>query len=97
MNAVSAIGTARPLWPSAAPSDSESGASFSQVLGEYLQQVNRLQLDAEAKTRQLVAGEDIELHQVMLAAQKAEIALELTQTLRNKVIEAYQEIMRMQV
>lgn len=72
-------------------------AGFSQVLGEYLQEVNRLQLDAEAKTRQLLAGENIELHQVMLAAQKAELALELTQTLRNKVIEAYQEIMRMQV
>jgi len=49
------------------------------------------------KTRLLITGEEIELHQVMLAAQKAELALELTLTVRNKVVEAYQEIMRMQV
>ena len=43
------------------------------------------------KTRLLITGEEIELHQVMLAAQKAELALELTLTVRNKVVEAYQK------
>jgi len=71
--------------------------SFGQVLVAALNDVNELQLDAQEKTRLLLAGEEIELHQVMLAAQKAELALELTQTIRNKVVEAYQEIMRMQV
>ena len=71
--------------------------SFQDVLASALEEVNRLQLDARDKTRVLVAGGDIELHEVMLAAQKAEQALELTQTVRNKVVEAYQEIMRMQV
>lgn len=71
--------------------------SFQGVLASALEEVNRLQLDAQAKTGVLVAGGDIELHEVMLAAQKAELALELTQTVRNKVVEAYQEIMRMQV
>jgi flagellar hook-basal body complex protein FliE len=70
---------------------------FRQVLSKALTEVNRLQQDAEQKTRLLLTGEQIELHQVMLAAQKAELALELTQTIRNKVVEAYQEIMRMQV
>ncbi|HHY92282.1 MAG TPA: flagellar hook-basal body complex protein FliE [Firmicutes bacterium] len=95
------LGVTNATWPlqpvGEALNHAGPGMSFGQVLGEYLQEVNQLQLDAVDKTRQLVAGEDIELHQVMLAAQKAEIALELTQTVRNKVVEAYQEIMRMQV
>ncbi|NLY50990.1 MAG: flagellar hook-basal body complex protein FliE [Firmicutes bacterium] len=83
------------LGLSAASGKPEQG--FRDLLAASLNEVNRLQLDAEDKTRQLISGEDIELHQVMLAAEKASLALELTQTLRNKVIEAYQEIMRMQV
>ncbi|NLG86247.1 MAG: flagellar hook-basal body complex protein FliE [Firmicutes bacterium] len=70
---------------------------FQNVLASALEEVNRLQLDAQGKTRILVAGGDIELHEIMLAVQKAELALELTQTVRNKVVETYQEIMRMQV
>ncbi|MDK2882714.1 MAG: flagellar hook-basal body complex protein FliE [Bacillota bacterium] len=98
MNGVVAAGAT--TFPSALsrPFEQESpGTSFGEVLGQYLKEVNRLQLDAEGKMRQFLAGQDIELHQVILAAEKATLALELTQTLRNKVIEAYQEIMRMQV
>ncbi|MDK2855150.1 MAG: flagellar hook-basal body complex protein FliE [Bacillota bacterium] len=83
--------------PSRPAEQGTAGTSFGAVLGRYLEEVNQLQLDAEAKTRQFLAGQDIELHQVILATEKAALALELTQTLRNKVIEAYQEIMRMQV
>lgn len=71
--------------------------SFRVVLASALEEVNRLQLDAQDKTGVLVGGGNVELHEVMLAVQKAELALELTQTVRNKVVEAYQEIMRMQV
>ena len=77
-------------------SEDRSG-SFREVLATALEEVNGLQLDAQEKTRLLITGEEIELHQVMLAAQKAELALELTLTVRNKVVEANQEIMRMQV
>ena len=75
----------------------DQGKDFQTVLASALEEVNRLQLDAHDKTRLMVAGGDIEVHEVMLAVQKAELALELTQTVRNKVVEAYQEIMRMQV
>lgn len=71
--------------------------SFYDTLAHALEEVNDLQLNAQNKTRLLIAGRDIELHQVMLAVQKAELALELTQTVSNKAVEAYQEIMRMQV
>lgn len=94
---VAARATTFPSAPFSPTEQNTPGMSFGAVLGQYLKEVNQLQLDAEAKTRQFLAGQDIELHQVILAAEKATLALELTQTLRNKVIEAYQEIMRMQV
>ena len=48
-------------------------------------------------TNKLINGENVELHEVMIAAQKASITLNATIEIRNKVIEAYQEIMRMNV
>ena len=48
-------------------------------------------------TNKLITGEVEDLHQVMIAAQKASITLDLTIQVRNKVVEAYQEIMRMQM
>lgn len=48
-------------------------------------------------TEKLARGENVDLHQVMIASQKANITLQATIEIRNKVIEAYQEIMRMQV
>ena len=48
-------------------------------------------------TQKLVLGENVELHEVMIAAQKASISLNATMEVRNKVVEAYQEIIRMPV
>ena len=48
-------------------------------------------------TEKLINGGDIELHDVMIASQKASITLNTTLEIRNKVVEAYQEIMRMPV
>jgi flagellar hook-basal body complex protein FliE len=62
-----------------------------------LRQVNELQLQAEDLSQALAAGQAADLHQVMLAAEKANLALQFTLQIRNKVIEAYQEIMRIQV
>jgi flagellar hook-basal body complex protein FliE len=45
----------------------------------------------------LARGENVELHEVMIASQKASITLAATMEIRNKVIEAYQEVMRMQI
>lgn len=71
--------------------------SFGQVLKEKLQGVNELQLQADKLTEQYFAGEPVELHDVMLAAQEAQLALQLTVQIRNKIIEAYQEVSRMSI
>lgn len=72
-------------------------SSFSSFLENALDQVNQDQLKAEKLTEKLVAGKVTDLHQVTVAAQKAELSLQLTVQVRNKIVEAYQEVMRMQV
>ncbi len=71
--------------------------SFASVLKESINNVNELQVKSDEMTEKLVRGENIDLHQVMIASQKASITMQATLEIRNKVIEAYQEIMRMPV
>jgi flagellar hook-basal body complex protein FliE len=56
-----------------------------------------MQTRADRLTEKLAAGEVRDIHQVMIAVEQVNIALQLTMQVRNKVIESYQEIMRMQV
>jgi flagellar hook-basal body complex protein FliE len=70
---------------------------FSNTLNEFLQEVNELQLENEQTTEDFLNGEITDLHQVTIAAQKARVSMELLLQVRNKLIESYQEIMRMQV
>ncbi|MED3573420.1 flagellar hook-basal body complex protein FliE [Cytobacillus praedii] len=78
-------------------SPSEVQKSFASVLKESINKVNELQIQSDKATEKLVNGENIDLHQVMIASQKASITMSATLEIRNKVIEAYQETMRMQV
>ena len=71
--------------------------SFGTYLNDALSEVNRLQLDSEHQDALLAAGGVQDVSQVIVAGQKAEIALQLTLQLRNRAVSAYQEIMRMQV
>ncbi len=71
--------------------------SFGKFLTEALNQVNELQAQAEQAGVDLAAGKSTDIHNVMIATEKANLAVELTVQVRNKVIDAYQEIMRMQI
>jgi flagellar hook-basal body complex protein FliE len=82
----------------AGPDDtSEAVQSFGETLGKAVNSVNQAQLGADSAITRLAAGEPVDLHQVMIAMEKADIATQLATEVRNKLIEAYQEIMRMQV
>lgn len=70
---------------------------FSKLLDNALNKVNQLQVESEKYKMLLSTGEVDNLHDVTIAAEKANIALQLTLSVRNKVVEAYQEIMRMQI
>lgn len=71
--------------------------SFKETLVDFLEDVNRLQQEADESVKKLVKGEVSDIHQVMVRVEEAEVAFQLLLELRNKVIEAYQELMRMQV
>jgi len=71
--------------------------SFQQILSTALEDVNKLQLSAQQGSANLAAGKIQDVSEVVIATEKATIALQLTMQVRNKVVDAYQEIMRMQV
>ena len=71
--------------------------SFGEYVKDALKKTNELELEAERLNAALAAGRIEDISQVVVASQKAEIALQLTLQLRNRATAAYQEIMRMQV
>jgi flagellar hook-basal body complex protein FliE len=75
----------------------EAQQKFSSVLKESIEKINEAQNQSDQMTEKLIRGENVDLHNVMIASQKASITLQTSLEIRNKVIEAYQEIMRMQV
>ena len=71
--------------------------SFADTLSDAIQDVNRLQVEADTKMQKLSTGESKNIPEVLIATEKADIALKLMVQVRNKMIEAYREIMKMQV
>ncbi|HHX41794.1 MAG TPA: flagellar hook-basal body complex protein FliE [Armatimonadetes bacterium] len=86
-----------PLNEAAQPGASEEMRSFSEMMKDSLHEVNRLQLNLDDLSERVSTGRVEDLHTAMIAVQKASLALELTLQVRNKAIESYQEIMRMQL
>ena len=74
-----------------------SSASFGDTLKDAVEKVNELQKDADIKMQKVATGESTNISEVMIAAERADIALKLMMSVRNKVIDAYQEVMKMQV
>lgn len=75
----------------------ETTKSFADTLKEAVNTTNQLQKDSDKKMQELATGKTTNIPEVMMAAEKADIALRLMVQVRNKVIEAYQEVMKMQV
>ncbi|CEA04447.1 Flagellar hook-basal body complex protein FliE [Metalysinibacillus saudimassiliensis] len=71
--------------------------NFAASLKDAIAKVNDQQITSDKMTSKLINGGNVELHDVMIASQKASVTLNATIEVRNKVIEAYQEIMRMSV
>ncbi|MGJ9381405.1 MULTISPECIES: flagellar hook-basal body complex protein FliE [Salipaludibacillus] len=75
----------------------EAQVSFKTWLNEAITNVNDTQVNSTVMTEKMARGEQVDLHDVMIASQKATVTLQTTTEIRNKAIEAYQEVMRMQV
>ena len=74
----------------------ESGG-LSRTFEKLLQDVNQQQLNAEAKQVELLVSENKDIHGTMLALEKADLSMRLMLQIRNKLVNAYEEVMRMQV
>lgn len=81
----------------AAPASPQGGGGFADALSGALQSVNQTQRRAEDLSAQFETGEVTDVAQVMLARQEAGVAFEATLQVRNKLLSAYQDIMRMGV
>jgi flagellar hook-basal body complex protein FliE len=92
-----------PVSPGAIPAPirpaggSGGSGAFQDVLASAIQSVEAFGQGASASVQSFLAGEGGELHSTIMATQRAELSFELFQQVRNKVVSAYQEIMRMQM
>ena len=73
------------------------GGDFSAKLEEAVETVSRAQVRADDKLQMLASGEDVDIHNTMIAMQEADIALRTMVSVRDKVVEAYQQVMNMTI
>ena len=75
----------------------EGGVAFGDLLKQALQEVNQASAQAEDEARNLMTGESADMHTAMLAVQKADLSFQMMMAVRSKLIDAYREVMRMQM
>lgn len=79
------------------PGIEDKSLKFADTLDNAIQNVDQLQKAADVQVQDFVTGRSNNIHETMIAVEKADIALKLMVQVRNKIISAYQEIMKMQV
>ena len=82
--------------PAAPKPQAAGGASFGKLLSEAIQQVNDVEKTSQGELQKYL-GNESDLHSVMIALEKADLSFQLMMQVRNKIVEAYQEVLRMQV
>ena len=80
------------------PGKTENTAKgFTEALKSVIEETNKMQVNADSAVQKLNTGESKNLHEVMITMEKADISMRLLVQMRNKVVDAYKEIMRMSV
>jgi flagellar hook-basal body complex protein FliE len=75
----------------------KGGAAFGEILKDAISTVNELQKQSDSEIQKVMTGESQDLHNTVMAMQKADLSFQMMMQVRNKIVQAYQEIMRMQV
>lgn len=75
---------------------SVSGPDFENILGNALNELTQQQVGADQAVQALIMGEDVDMHDVMIQSTEAQLSLELAVQVRNKCIEAFNEMKNMQ-
>lgn len=84
--------------PSALPSATPAtGADFSSLIGNLVSDVNAKQMNAAQSVNALQSGQNVPLHQAVVSMEEASVSFQLLVEVRNRLLESYQEVMRMQV
>jgi flagellar hook-basal body complex protein FliE len=98
--AIQAVQSAERVLPSAmgqAAAPAADPAGFSHWVTRNIESLNSQLIQAEVGVQQLAAGEATNLHDVMLRLEESRLAFQLAVQVRNRVVEAYQDVLRMQV
>lgn len=82
--------------PTAKTKETQNPASFGSMLVRSLNDVNRLKLEADVAVENLATGKQKDIHATMISLEKADVAFQLLMQIRNKIISAYETVMRMQ-
>lgn len=77
--------------------EKKDDSQFGEVLGSLIDQVNQDQNTANKMVKDFAEGKEVELHEVMIAGEKAKTSLELLMEIRNKTIDMYKELTRIQI
>ncbi len=77
--------------------EQERGTSFKKTLSGFIEEVNDLQTKANESIENLATGKVENVHEVMIAMAKAEVSFKFMMEARNKLVETYKEVMRMQM
>jgi flagellar hook-basal body complex protein FliE len=77
--------------------NSQNEETFGNMLARSLDDVNQLRMKADEAVENLVAGKQKDIHATMIALEKADVAFQLLMQIRNKIISAYETVMRTQV
>ena len=90
------VGAGGSPWLSSSGGQGGAPAPFSDLLTDAVGQVNQLEDQAHAAVTGLMTGSGVDVHQAMIATQKASLAFELALAVRNKAVQAYQQVIGMQ-
>ncbi len=74
-----------------------SGSSFQSLLGDFVSDVNQKQAAASDAVTGLLSGKNVSLHQAMISMEEASVSFQMMVEVRNRLLDSYQELMRMQV
>lgn len=76
---------------------SNNTPSFGKYLKDAVDSANEAQINADNETTKMITGESEDIHKVLLATEEARLQMELVMEIRNKLLDSYQEISRMQI
>lgn len=79
------------------PAESAGSGSFSNLLGNFVNEVSAKQSGADDTVNALLSGQNVSLHQAMISMEEASVSFQMMVEVRNKLLDSYQELMRMQV